>query len=176
MCKPRYWRLPPRKSKTQTVTCRSMNEANRFPSARSLLEQEPGRSPCPFCDIVSGRLNAAVLYEDASTLAFLDITAVAEGHTLVIPKQHADDLWSISESDASAVMRTVHRLADRLRLILAPEGLTLFQANRSAGWQDVFHLHVHLVPRWTDDQLRRPWAASPRPLLELEPVRKRLSL
>ena len=149
-----------------------MNEANGFPTA----DHRPERPACPFCRIVSGRLAAAVLYEDASTLAFLDITAVAEGHTLVIPKRHADDLWSISESEASAVMRTVHRLAERLRQVLAPDGLTLFQANRSAGWQDVFHLHVHLVPRWTGDHLRRPWVASPRPLSALEPVRRRLIL
>ena len=151
-----------------------MNEANGSPTTDPVPERVPDRSSCPFCAIASGRLDAAVLYEDASTLAFLDITAVAEGHTLVIPKRHADDLWSISESEASAVMQTVHRLAARLRAVLAPEGLTLFQANRSAGWQDVFHLHVHLVPRWTGDHLHRPWVASPRPLAELEPVRRRL--
>jgi histidine triad (HIT) family protein len=153
-----------------------MNETNWFPTANSPADQESDRPSCPFCDIVSRRLDAAVLYEDSSTLAFLDITAVTEGHTLVIPKRHADDLWSISESVIWAVMRTVHRLADRLRLVLAPEGLTLFQANRLAGWQDVFHLHMHLVPRWTGDNLQRPWVASPKLLSELEPIRRRLVL
>jgi len=131
---------------------------------------------CPFCAIVSGSLDAAILYEDEDTLAFLDITAVAEGHTLVIPKRHADDLWQITESQAAAVMRTVHRLAARLRTQLHPDGLTLFQANRPSGWQDVFHLHVHLVPRWTGDQLHRPWVASPKPLAKLEQIRLRLAM
>jgi histidine triad (HIT) family protein len=138
-----------------------MNETNWFPTANSPADQESDRPSCPFCDIVSRRLDAAVLYEDSSILAFLDVTAVTEGHTLVIPKRHADDLWSISESEIWAVMRTVHRLANRLRRVLAPEGLTLFQANHSAGWPDVFHLHMHLVPRWTGDNPQRPWAASP---------------
>ena len=132
--------------------------------------------PCPFCAIVSGSLDSAVLYEDADTLAFLDITAVVEGHTLVIPRRHADDLWQITEGQAAAVMRTVHRMAAQMRTKLQPDGLTLFQANRPAGWQDVFHLHVHVVPRWTEDDLHRPWVASPKPLAELEGVRRRLAM
>ncbi|MFK4038404.1 HIT family protein [Nonomuraea wenchangensis] len=123
-----------------------------------------------------GRAATAVLYEDADTLAFLDITAVTPGHTLVIPKRHAADLWEISPDDAAAVMRTVHRLAARIRDVLNPDGLTLFQANRAAGWQDVFHLHVHLVPRATGDHLHRPWKADPVPLATLEPIRTLLAL
>ncbi|MFF0767297.1 HIT family protein [Nonomuraea wenchangensis] len=131
---------------------------------------------CVFCDFVAGRAATAVLHEDADTLAFLDITAVTPGHTLIIPKRHAADLWEISPDDAAAVMRTVHRLAARIRDVLNPEGLTLFQANRAAGWQDVFHLHVHLVPRATGDQLHRPWKADPVPLATLEPIRTLLAL
>jgi histidine triad (HIT) family protein len=117
--------------------------------------------PCAFCAIARGDEAGRVLYEDQRTVAFLDITRVAEGHTLVIPKRHAADLWEISDEDALAVMRTVRRLADRIRDVLRPDGLTLFQANGAAGWQDVFHLHVHLVPRTAGDQLNRPWVAAP---------------
>jgi len=153
-----------------------MNEGTEHASVSPLPGLESAPPPCPFCCIVAGSLDSAVLYEDETTLAFLDITAVTEGHTLVIPKRHATDLWDITESDAAAVMRTAHRLAARLRDVLAPEGLTLFQANRPAGWQDVFHLHVHVVPRSAADHLQRPWVASPRPLAELEPVRARLAI
>ncbi|MFD7732310.1 HIT family protein [Kitasatospora phosalacinea] len=116
---------------------------------------------CPFCQIASGSLHAEVLYRDGSTLAFLDRTAVTEGHTLVVPLTHAATLWEVTEADAAAVMRTVHRTARLLREVFAPDGLTLFQANEPAGWQDVFHLHVHLVPRSTGDHLHRPWTADP---------------
>ncbi|WAZ24798.1 HIT domain-containing protein [Streptomyces cinnabarinus] len=112
---------------------------------------------CVFCDIVAGRLHAEILFEDERTVAFLDNTAVMEGHTLVIPRAHAADIWEIPEDDAAAVMRTVHRMAAVLDGVLKPDGLTLFQANRPAGWQDVFHLHVHLVPREDADRLNRPW-------------------
>lgn len=130
---------------------------------------------CPFCAIVDGRLPAAIVHQDADTLAFLDITAVTPGHTLVIPRRHATDLWEIDEQDALAVMRTVRRVAHRQREVLAPAGLTLFQANRPAGWQDVFHLHVHVVPRAEDDRLSRPWTARPVPLTQLEPLRRLLA-
>lgn len=116
---------------------------------------------CVFCDIVRGTLPAPVLFEDERTVAFLDNTAVMEGHTLVVPKRHAVDIWEIDEADALAVMRTVHRMAAHLAERLDPAGLTLFQANRAAGWQDVFHLHVHLVPRREGDHLVPPWRARP---------------
>ncbi len=96
------------------------------------------------------------------TLAFLDIAPAAEGHALVVPKKHADDLLAASADDAIAVMRTAQIMARRLEETLHPDGMTLFQANRPAGWQDVFHLHLHVVPRWEDDQLVRPWSSGPQ--------------
>lgn len=135
-----------------------------------------GDQECVFCAIVDRKQPAAMVYEDDHTVAFLDITAVMNGHTLVIPKNHATDIWDITPEDAAAVMRTVHRMARRIEEVLAPEGLTLFQANQAAGWQDVFHLHVHLVPRMTGDHLRRPWTAEPVLLDDLEATRALLSL
>jgi histidine triad (HIT) family protein len=131
---------------------------------------------CVFCAIVSGSHPAAIVYEDTSTLAFLDITAVTPGHTLVIPKTHAADLWEIAPDGWASVMRTVHRVARRIGEVLRPDGMTLFQANRAAGWQDVFHLHVHLVPRAAGDHLHRPWTASPVPLETFQALRARLSM
>lgn len=140
------------------------------------MGDSPPPEDCVFCAIVQGRQPAAVVHEDALTIAFLDITAVMDGHMLVIPKRHAADLWQITPEDAAAVMATTHRMAGRIRDVLAPDGLTLFQANRDAGWQDVFHLHVHLVPRTTGDHLQRPWKAGPVPLEKLAATRDRLSL
>jgi len=131
---------------------------------------------CVFCGIVRREERAEVLFEDERTLAFLDNTAVMEGHTLVIPKQHAADLWEISESDAEAVIRTAHRMARLIRDVFEPDGLTLFQANRAAGWQDVFHLHLHLVPRKVGDHLTRPWRADFIDPARLAATRARMEL
>jgi histidine triad (HIT) family protein len=135
-----------------------------------------GRDSCDFCRIVRGDLAAEILFEDDETLAFLDITAVMEGHTLVIPKRHVADLWEASTADAVAVMRTVHLMARRIHEVLRPDGLTLFQANRDAGWQDVFHLHLHVVPRLAGDHLARPWQAERADPCSLAATRARLAV
>jgi histidine triad (HIT) family protein len=131
---------------------------------------------CVFCAIVAGKHPAPVVYEDSATVAFLDITAVTPGHSLIVPKTHASDLWEITPEDWAAVAWAAHRVAQHLRAKLNPDGITLFQANGAAGWQDVFHLHVHVVPRTEGDNLHRPWVASPVPLEMLEGLRRRLDM
>jgi histidine triad (HIT) family protein len=134
----------------------------------------PPAADCVFCGIVAGTVAAHTVDEDDLTVAFLDINPAAEGHTLVVPKRHVDDLLGADEDTAAAVMRTATRVARLLDERLAPDGLTLFQANRSAGWQDVFHLHLHLVPRWAGDRLVRPWTSSPGRARDLAATAARL--
>ena len=119
-------------------------------------------SDCIFCSIVAGDAPAHVVDEDDETLAFLDIAPFTSGHTLVIPKQHTDDFWSVDADTAAAVMRTAHRVADRMQNALEPDGLNLLQATRAVGFQTVFHLHVHVIPRWAGDTMVTPdW---PKPM------------
>lgn len=101
--------------------------------AAEVTDAGTGPPPCDFCEIVAGRLHAEILFEDESTVAFLDNTAVMEGHTLVIPRAHAADIWAVSEDDAASVMRTAHRMAALLDAAFPSDGLTLFQANRPVG-------------------------------------------
>lgn len=103
-------------------------------------------------------------------LRFLDVNPASRGHTLVVPKRHADDIWDLSDSDGAATWSLVTEVAKKLRSKLAPDGITLFQANRRAGWQDAVHFHVHLVPRWTGDGLVRPWESRPADRGELQRV------
>lgn len=116
---------------------------------------------CVFCKVLRGQLPSTVVFEDEHTLAFLDIAPATDGHTLVIPKTHTDDLLSVSPEDLAAVTRTTQTVARILDDRLSPDGLSVFQSNRDAGWQDVFHLHFHVVPRWADDSLRLPWRSTP---------------
>ena len=87
------------------------------------------------------------LYEDETTVAFLDKAQVTPGHTLVVPRRHAEDIWALSEDEAKAVMQSVHRVAHLLRSRLDLPGLNVTQANGRVAWRDVFHYHVHLIPR-----------------------------
>jgi histidine triad (HIT) family protein len=112
---------------------------------------------CVFCSIVAGDEAAHVIAESDRALAFLDVNPATEGHTLVIPRAHAVDIWDLDPEDGRAVWTLAHEVAALLRRRLAPDGMTLFQANGRAGWQHVFHFHLHVVPRWEGDPLRGPW-------------------
>lgn len=129
---------------------------------------------CVFCGIITGAVSSHADYEDDLTLAFLDINPATDGHTLVVPKEHADDLFDISADRAAAVMRAAKRVAAQIDEHLSPDGLTLVQTNRPAGWQDVFHLHLHLIPRWDHDLLTRPWSPRPASAEHLAEVAKRI--
>lgn len=115
---------------------------------------------CIICDIVAGVQSAEIVGESDRALAFMDINPATDGHTLVVSKRHADDIWHLELEDGRGVWSLAQGLADAIRLGLEPDGLTLFQANSKAGWQDVFHFHLHLVPRWMDDDLVKPWRPS----------------
>lgn len=111
-------------------------------------------SSCIFCAIVARQQPAEIVYEDERTMAFMDINPANPGHTLVIPKRHAATIFEIDEEDAAAVMRAAVRVARAIRAALAPEGLNLVQSNGRAAGQEIFHLHVHVIPRWVGDGLR----------------------
>ena len=112
---------------------------------------------CVFCKILEGSLPSWRIYEDAHAVAFLDKGHATRGHTLVVPRRHAADIWELSEDQAQAVMRAVHRVAQLLRERLPLKGLNITQANGADAWQEVFHYHVHLIPRYGDDDFKPPW-------------------
>lgn len=131
---------------------------------------------CVFCRVVRGELPSTVVFEDEHTLAFLDIAPATDGHTLVVPKRHSRDLLSVGPEDLAALARTTQVVARLLDERLEPDGLSVFQSNRAAGWQDVFHLHVHVVPRWIGDSLRLPWRSEIATVQERSRVAGRLGL
>jgi len=115
---------------------------------------------CVFCKIAAGQSPSYIVAQDTRTLAFLDRGPANKGHTLVIPRAHAQDIWHISDEDQAAVSAMTKHVAKLLDQRLSPDGLTVFQDNRNAGWQDVFHHHVHLIPRWVGDRIVPPWTAA----------------
>lgn len=135
-------------------------QAKRLPEQESKLYSN-SMSDCIFCGIVSGTIPARKVLENESCIAFLDIFPANRGHTLVIPKVHVADIHSANASTYSAVAATVKDVADLLTIKLAPEGISVFQMNREAGWQTVFHLHMHVIPRWKNDGLHKPWDIAP---------------
>ena len=112
---------------------------------------------CVFCRIVAKQIPATVVYEDEHTLAFMDIGQVNPGHVLVAVKKHADNIFSLDDTQAAAVFRAAARIARAIRDAFAPQGLSVYQANGKAAGQTVFHLHIHLVPRHEADGMELTW-------------------
>ena len=117
----------------------------------------PADPDCLFCKIVSGDLPATVVDSDDRTVSFMDINPATKGHALVIPRDHAEDLLSISERDLCMTATAAQRIAKRMEETLQPDGFNLINACRAAAWQTVFHFHIHVVPRYEDDPLELPW-------------------
>ena len=115
----------------------------------------PGQ--CIFCRLVAGEIPSAKVYEDALTLAFMDLGQVNPGHVLVATKRHAATLLDITAEEAAAVMQTAQRVARAVQATFDPPGLTLLQANGREGDQTVFHFHMHVVPRHGNDGIALSW-------------------
>jgi len=112
---------------------------------------------CIFCKIVAGEIPSFKLFEDEATLAFMDINPANEGHALVIPKEHAPDLYAVSDEALARTAVTAKRVAAALARTLNPDGLNIVQCNGAAAAQSVMHFHVHVLPRVTDDGLAMNW-------------------
>jgi len=120
-----------------------------------------GDSDCIFCKIIAGDIPCFKLFEDESTLAFMDINPASEGHVLVIPKEHAENVYMVSDAAISATARTAKRVAAAIDKTLKPAGLNLVQANGPAAAQTVMHFHMHVLPRAENDELKLNWGLDP---------------
>ncbi len=121
-------------------------------------------SDCVFCEIVAGRRPSSVVLENETVLAFVDGRQAVEGHVLVIPKSHCPDIYALSDEDGAAVMAALTRVARAVRDALEPPGMSLWQSNGEAAFQEVPHVHFHVHPRLRDDGLLRVY---PRRLDEM---------
>jgi histidine triad (HIT) family protein len=113
---------------------------------------------CLFCKVVAGAIPAHKIFEDAQTLAFLDIAPGATGHCLIIPKVHAEGIFDVPSEVWAALMESSRVVAIRLREALPCDGINLVQNSGKAAFQSVFHVHIHLLPRYAGDDLKLPWA------------------
>ncbi len=131
---------------------------------------------CVFCAIVAGTSPASVVLDDVDVLAFLDIRPITPGHLLVIPKPHAPYLADLDEAVGERMYRAAVRLAGALRSSgLRCEGVNLFLADGEAAGQEVFHVHLHVFPRFAGDGFQMEDASVLPPRAELDAHAARLS-
>lgn len=105
---------------------------------------------CIFCKIIKGEIPSFKVYEDDQVFAFEDINPISPGHTLVIPKNHTENIWDISEQDLMAVQSASKKIARAIKEALKIDGIACMQLNGRAAHQEVMHYHLHLVPRKAD--------------------------
>jgi histidine triad (HIT) family protein len=119
---------------------------------------------CVFCAIVAGREPASRVYEDDRALAVLTIGPVNRGHALVLPRRHAADLADLDEDEGAHLFRVAMRVAAAIRRSgVRCEGVNLFLADGAAAFQEVFHVHLHVFPRFRGDafRLEADWSVRP---------------
>jgi histidine triad (HIT) family protein len=106
---------------------------------------------CPFCDLIHGAGEVSMCYEDSDVVAFLDIQPVNAGHLLVVPRAHFESLQDIPARLAMHLFEVAMELAPVVKQVAAADGLNIVVNSGAAAGQDVFHYHVHVIPRRADD-------------------------
>ena len=112
-------------------------------------------SQCIFCKIVRKEAPTSTVYEDEQVMAFMDIRPVSEGHTLIIPKHHYEDIFDTPEELGAYVHKVAKRIAVAVKKATGADGISIVQQNGKAAGQDIFHLHVHVIPRFEGQKMMR---------------------
>ena len=130
---------------------------------------------CIFCKIVAGEIPSFKIYEDQHTLAFMDINPANRGHALAIPKAHSPNLFESSDETLAVTVATARKVAEAVQKTVNPDGLNLVQANGPGAAQSVFHLHLHVIPRFTDDNLMLNWGMNPGDMDEIKALSQEIA-
>jgi len=126
---------------------------------------------CIFCKIIAGEIPAVKVLDEELVIAFMDINPSSKGHMLVVPKNHAENIFEIPESDLATLTKAVKKCAGAVKDALRAEGVTILQLNGKASDQIVPHLHVHVIPRWENDGLSvSTWEMKPGDMEEIQEI------
>ena len=112
---------------------------------------------CIFCKIAAGEIPSTTLYEDDDFRVILDIEPASKGHALILPKEHYANLYELDDELASKALVLAKKMITKLTDVLGCEGYNILQNNGPAAGQTVFHFHMHLIPRYTDDTVKIGW-------------------
>ena len=130
---------------------------------------------CVFCRIAKGEISSTVVYEDERVVAFLDISPLNWGHTLVVPKSHCCKLWECQDEDLAALARAVKKLVLAVQQAVDADGINVVQNNGRAAEQIVPHVHFHVIPRFDGDGYELPHSKKSYGQGEAEELGKRIA-
>lgn len=130
---------------------------------------------CIFCKIVKGEVPSKKVYEDKDVIAFLDINPANPGHTLVVPKKHAEDITKSDEEDLEKCIHVVKKITAKLKEKLNAIGVNVIQSNGHAAGQIIAHTHFHVIPRYENDMVVISYKRIQLSDADLEEIRKKIS-
>lgn len=105
---------------------------------------------CIFCKIIAKEIPSSIIYEDEKVIAFLDISQTTRGHTLVVPKEHFANIYSVDEETLNHLIKVVQKLSVKLKSKLDANGINVLNNNELSAGQTIEHLHFHIIPRYDD--------------------------
>lgn len=115
------------------------------------------KDDCIFCKLANGVFPTNTVYEDGDFRVILDASPAAKGHSLIIPKQHSDNLYSTDDETLAKILPLAKKIAASMKKTFNCDGVNIIQNNEPAAGQTVFHLHVHAIPRFNDDNVGIGW-------------------
>lgn len=118
---------------------------------------------CIFCKILAGEIPSTAVYEDDDFKAILDVNPAARGHVIILPKNHAANIYEFPDEDASKIMVVAKKIATAIEKAYHCDGVNILQNNGEAAGQTVFHLHVHVIPRFKGDTVNIGWKQGDMP-------------
>jgi histidine triad (HIT) family protein len=118
---------------------------------------------CIFCKILAGEIPSTTVYEDDDFKAILDVNPAARGHVIILPKRHAANIYELPDEDAGKIMIVAKKIAKALKQAYGCDGVNILQNNGEAAGQTVFHLHVHVIPRFEKDTVQIGWKPGETP-------------
>lgn len=118
---------------------------------------------CIFCKILAGEIPSTAVYEDDDFKAILDVNPAARGHVIILPKNHVANIYELPDEDASKIMVVAKKIATAIEKAYHCDGVNILQNNGEAAGQTVFHLHVHVIPRFKGDTVNIGWKQGDMP-------------
>ena len=135
------------------------------------MDNEMREETCIFCKIANGDIPSKTIFEDEDFRVILDLSPATKGHALILPKEHSANLYELPEELAAKTMLLAQKMAKQMTEKLQCDGFNLIQNNGEVAGQTVFHFHLHLIPRYKDDEQKIAWTpgtSSPEELEELK--------
>lgn len=128
------------------------------------------KDDCIFCKLANGVFPTNTVYEDENFRAILDMGPATKGHALILPKEHADNLLELPDEVAAKALVVAKKVATKIKTKLSADGVNIVQNNGEVAGQTVMHFHIHVIPRYADDNQKIGWVAGEPSAEELKAV------